>query len=93
MKRCFTMIGAVALAAMVMTGCDSGDDNGDMQMNEPAMGAINDTCPVMEGSPVDASGGTAQYNGSTIGFCCAGCKGKWESMPDEEKQAFVNQHK
>ena len=44
-------------------------------------GPINKTCPVKSGTPVKA-GLTADYKGSTIGFCCGACKGKFTSDPE-----------
>lgn len=46
--------------------------------------AMNANCPIM-GSPVKPDGGSADYNGKTVGFCCPGCVDKWTSLSDEDK--------
>ena len=45
---------------------------------------MNANCPIM-GSPVKADGGSADYNGKTVGFCCPGCIEKWTALSDEDK--------
>ena len=49
---------------------------------------VNAKCPIMGGT-VDAEGELATYNGKKIGFCCPGCKPKWEAWSVAEKDAFV----
>lgn len=46
--------------------------------------AMNANCPIM-GSPVKPDGGSADYNGKTVGFCCPGCVDKWTELSDEDK--------
>ncbi|MCC9602506.1 hypothetical protein LOC67_18295 [Stieleria sp. JC731] len=46
----------------------------------------NEYCPMM-GGKVSADGGTVEWNGKTIGFCCDGCDEKWEALTEEEKEA------
>lgn len=46
--------------------------------------AMNTNCPIM-GSPVKPDGGSAEYNGKTVGFCCPGCVEKWTSLSEEDK--------
>jgi hypothetical protein len=53
------------------------------------MGVVNDTCPVMPEHAVDPEGPTAEYHGTKIGFCCAGCPEKWDAMTDAEKEAYI----
>ena len=42
------------------------------------------------GGTVDADGELASFNGKTIGFCCPGCKPKWEAWDTAKKAAFVS---
>ena len=46
--------------------------------------AFNAHCPIM-GSPVKAAGGSAEWNGKTVGFCCPGCVKKWDALSGDEK--------
>lgn len=46
--------------------------------------AFNTNCPIM-GSPVKAGGGSAEWNGKTVGFCCPGCVKKWDALSGDEK--------
>jgi P-type Cu+ transporter len=46
-----------------------------------AAGTVNGKCPVV-GGLVTKAGGTAEYKGASIGFCCAGCKEKFQVDPE-----------
>jgi len=52
---------------------------------------VNRVCPIKEGE-VDKESPTRQFKGQTIGFCCAGCEGKWDKKTDEEKMALLVKH-
>lgn len=47
---------------------------------------VNQLCPIM-GNPVTEDGGTAEYNGKLVGFCCAGCDRPWSELSDTDKAA------
>lgn len=47
---------------------------------------VNANCPIM-GHPVADDGGSSSWNGKVIGYCCEGCKPKFEALSDEEKTA------
>ena len=79
-------LSVAALSVCLLVACESGDKSD--ATTQPAMGAVNDECPIM-GGPIDASAGTAEYDGMTIGFCCAGCVGKWNGWSDDQKSAAV----
>jgi len=52
--------------------------------------AINQNCPIM-GSEVADDGGTYDWNGKTVGFCCPECIDAFAEMSDEEKtEALAN---
>ncbi len=53
-----------------------------------AVKADNKTCPV-GGGPVAPAVAVSEYKGKNVGFCCAGCKGKFDSMTPAEKDAKV----
>lgn len=39
------------------------------------------------GHPVAADGGTSSWDGKTIGYCCEGCKPKFDTLSDNVKAA------
>ena len=49
---------------------------------------VNTTCPI-SGGPAKSTI-TAAYSGKTVGFCCAGCAGKWEAATDSERAAMFS---
>lgn len=75
---------SLALVAAVV-GCnqptptDTTDD-----ASQPATVAVNAHCPIMGGKVTD-EGGTVEWNGKQIGFCCPGCDEKWQALADDEK--------
>lgn len=50
---------------------------------------VNAICPIGE-DPIDTKavevGLTRQWRGRTVGFCCEGCLGPWDSMSDAERE-------
>ncbi|MFH5802791.1 hypothetical protein [Alienimonas sp. DA493] len=44
---------------------------------------VNETCPLM-GGDVDPAV-TTEWNGQTVGFCCAKCIPEWKELTEEEK--------
>jgi len=53
--------------------------------------AVNLLCPI-QGDPVTRNGGTVQYAGHTIGFCCAKCSAKFATLDDKSKLAALADH-
>ncbi|MGQ0553217.1 MAG: hypothetical protein ACT4PU_08345 [Planctomycetota bacterium] len=49
---------------------------------------VNINCPIMD-EPVTAKGGSVEYQGKTIGFCCAGCSEDFAKLDDAGKAAAV----
>jgi len=84
-------ITAIAAAAAFVAACHHDHDesmhSSTSKNTNVAMGAINDKCPI-SGQPV-SPGEVSDYKGHTVGFCCAGCEGKWNAMTDAQKDAFV----
>jgi hypothetical protein len=78
----------VFVFAVIVVGCNQsvpptgpGDDN----IQPVAATAIaNEYCPIM-GGEVSEDAPTVEWNGKTVGFCCAGCDEKWEALSEEEK--------
>ena len=52
---------------------------------------MNSKCP-FSGEAVDANV-TTDYQGGKVGFCCNGCKGKWEKAGDDAKAAMLKKAK
>ena len=48
-------------------------------------GAVRDR----DGRFLEADGGTTEFQGHTIGFCCQNCVGKFEAMTDADKAAAL----
>lgn len=46
------------------------------------VGSVNGLCPVME-RLVTKDGGSVDYKGQKIGFCCAGCVGSFNKDPEK----------
>lgn len=51
-------------------------------------GPVNEKCPIM-GGDVDSEGEMATHDGLSVGFCCPGCKPKWEAWSPEKKSRFI----
>ena len=72
--------------SMFLAGCSqestpAGDESS--AAKTPAVTLVNTVCPMM-GGPVDQAV-TVEWNGKTVGFCCASCIPGWEELSDEEK--------
>lgn len=88
---------ALGLAFTIgLTGCgkteeDSSNETGAIPDAAPVLKVqyVNSICPMM-GNPVEAEGGSAEFNGHTIGFCCPKCAGTWEAESEQDKQAFLD---
>lgn len=77
MRYLFASIALLGLLA----GCTQGTS---APSSEAAAATVNTHCPIM-GGEVTPEGGTTQWNGQTIGFCCDGCEPKWDALSDEAK--------
>lgn len=69
----------VLLAAVVLTG---GCSQSDTSVSDST--PVNSSCPIM-GHEVKAEGGSTNWNGQMIGFCCDGCLPKWNKLSDDDK--------
>jgi len=75
------LFASIALLGLVV-GCTQGTS--DPTPETMSVATVNDHCPIM-GGEVTPKGGTVEWNGKTIGFCCDGCDEKWEALSEEEK--------
>jgi len=85
--RTLTAVGMICLAG-TFVGCQNGEKNGDSATSQPAMGMMNDSCPMMPSHAAKESV-TVSYKGQTIGFCCEMCVGSWNDLSDAEKAEKV----
>ena len=88
-------LGAPLLFGAILVGCNQStptDTSGatDTQAGHatattdaPLM-TVNQFCLIM-GGKVASDGGTVEWNGKLIGFCCPECKPTWEKLTDEQK--------
>ena len=51
-------------------------------------GMVSNVCP-MSSRKLASNSPTSTWDGKTIGFCCNGCKGRFDNMSDSEKNAMV----
>lgn len=75
-----------ALAAVFLTATVLACSSEQTDSAEGGMDFANANCPMM-GNPVAADGGSVEFQGHTIGFCCEGCAPKFEKLSDKEKLA------
>lgn len=75
------LFATIALLGLVV-GCSQGTSSPSPEANTVA--TVNEHCPIM-GGEVTPEGGTTEWKGQTIGFCCDGCEEKWDALSDEEK--------
>ena len=85
--------------ALFLGGCEKAvdsetheDGHADMTehhaVTEPT-GVVNTTCPIMgkQIDPADVPATlTREWNGQTVGFCCAACPAAWDKLSDAEKK-------
>ena len=71
-------------ATLALVGCSSTTTTSTPAAPAAAPGMINSKCPY-SGGPANAAM-TSDVSGGKIGFCCAGCKGKFDKS-DAKAQA------
>ena len=72
-------------ATLLLMGCKS--TSTETSTSEAAK-AINANCVMQQDRAVDPDV-TVTFEGTTVGFCCNKCAGKFETMTTEDKQAAV----
>ena len=77
--------GLLALAAGCAVEADPATEVGGTTVVPDAVPVVmvNETCPLM-GGDVDPAV-TTEWNGKTVGFCCAKCIPEWNELTEEEK--------
>lgn len=86
MRSLFSMLlfCAPLLVGAILVGCNQSAPTDSAKTADTSTKTANEVCPIM-GGEVTAEGGTVEWNGKQIGFCCPGCEEKWEALSDEEK--------
>lgn len=85
MKTPTILLACFAAATLALSGCCS---NCDKQCDDKGMKAMNTECPISH-EKLEASVVTSEWNGKSVAFCCAGCKGKFDKMSDADKAACM----
>ncbi|MCH2137359.1 MAG: hypothetical protein MK101_12420 [Phycisphaerales bacterium] len=53
-----------------------------------SLGMMNDACP-MSGKALTAASPASTWDNTTVGFCCNGCKSRFDGMSDTDKTAYL----
>jgi len=77
----------LSIVLISVAGCSESDTE---SFNTPAVDvtltSVNQLCPIM-GSTVTEDGGTTEFDGKLVGFCCPSCDGKWSNLSTTDKAA------
>lgn len=71
-------------AVLSLGACNSAETT---EKAAAAPGMINSKCPYSGGTASDKM--TSQFEGKTVGFCCAGCKAKFDAADAKVKAEMV----
>ena len=85
--RRYAMAACVVGSLLALGGCNSDKSTQPASSGSMAVKADNTVCPVGGGAVVE--GQTVAFGGKNVGFCCAGCKGKFEKMTDAQKGTAI----
>lgn len=88
LKTTYRTLAVLGICSALLTGCKKEEGSAAGDGSSPAL-AINASCPIMPENGVSLKAPTVQYNGMTIGFCCAECVDKWNAWPDSKKAEFI----
>ncbi len=92
MKSSLSAVSALALSSRALLCgallCLAVACSGEEQPAANLDAVVNINCPIMD-EPVTAKGGSVEYQGKTIGFCCAGCSEDFAKLDDAGKAAAV----
>lgn len=84
--RLLSLFSVLLLGSVALVGCGETADTTTSDTPKPILTSVNETCPIM-GGDVTADGGSVDFNGKEVGFCCPGCIDKWKELPDDDKAA------
>ena len=78
-----TALFIAVICVLFVVGCSQSATGPEQSATESTVTLANTACPIM-GGPVDETV-TVDWNGQTVGFCCADCIPAWNELSDEEK--------
>lgn len=81
------VLASFALTAAALAGCNSSGQARDTA-STPRVAVINAKCPYSN-APVDPKY-TSTFNDMTVGFCCAGCKNRFDKSSETDKGALLS---
>ena len=77
----------LSIVLISIAGCIESDTE---SFNTPTVDVsltpVNQLCPIM-GSAITDDGGTTEFAGKLVGFCCPSCDGKWSKLSVIDKAA------
>lgn len=85
-------LGMVA-AALTLGGCKSDDNKDNNQASAAKVTTVNTVCPVEGGEFKQGSREVAEtrtWKGKTVGFCCAHCGERFDSMSAADKDKVLS---
>ena len=83
----FKSIPVILVVALCSLGCESTQKQEKASAVSPGM--VNDTCPISS-RPLTANSPTSTWDGVTLGFCCAGCKTRFDDQTPAAKTTEVD---
>ena len=82
----FKSVSIILVAALFSIGCESTQKQDQSSSASPGM--VNDACPISS-KPLAAGCPTTTWDGVTLGFCCNGCKNRFDGMTAAQKNAEI----
>lgn len=76
-------LAAACLACICVMGCQNSKTTTASKEPAGAVLASGEVCPFSHHTANPKF--TSTYNGKTVGFCCGGCKAKFDAMSDADK--------
>ena len=83
----FKSISIILFATLCSLGCESAQKHDHASTVSP--GIVNDACPISS-KPLAAGCPTSTWDGVTLGFCCNGCKSRFDAQTPTEKTVEVD---
>ena len=88
-KPCFILHVTLLLllGCILLAGCGKSDPPATPRGTAARPAVVNTTCPIMGGDVHPAVTGNLYtiFDGQGVGFCCPGCKDKFDALSDTEK--------
>jgi hypothetical protein len=86
-SRSRIVLASFALTAAALAGCSSNGQARDTS-STPRVAVINATCPYSNAAVNPKY--TSTFNEMSVGFCCAGCKGRFDKSSETDKGALLS---